>query len=201
MCYDPKLLGELIRAVRTEAGLSATKFREMAGGIDSSSFSRIENPEPNFYPRADKFVAVLSVAANLPPIIEHIFNFSQYLQRPYGEDTVNFFLSMNGTENSYAKYIRNSGTDKYTEIKNEMPLFEQPIKEMILNHISCAKFEKDILSLIENYRNICSSCMLQKYDSNVDSSFKKMLAEGSAESALEFVKEFINYLINYPSNK
>ena len=197
MYYDPKLLGELIRAVRTEAGLSATKFREMAGGIDSSSFSRIENPGPNFYPRADKLVAVLSVAANLPPITEHTFNFSQYLQRPHGEDTVNFFLSMNDMENSYARYMRNSGNDKYTAIENEMPLFEQPIKEMILNHISCAKFEKDIIPLIENYQNaraagIIPSCML--YD--IDSSFQKMIAEGSAESALEFVKEFIDYVVN-----
>lgn len=219
MKYDMKLLGEIVKEVRIAAGLSGAQLRELAGNLDSASFSRIENPIGDFNPRADKFVAVLSAVANLSPVTEHKIDFSVYFTRPYGKETVCFFLSFRSIEDNYTNYMNEKSSNHFSTIEKNYMNLEQPVRNMLENHFSCENAVKELNELIEKYKltvtkefkgreeykeiqeNFQIRCkmsigfpqadMAQEYE--IDKAYQTMLQDVKADNIFRFVQELIKY--------
>lgn len=212
MIYDLKLLGNLIKDVREAAGMTATTVRAMAGDIDSSSYSRIENPTDGFSPRADKLSAVLGVVANLNPVLEHQFDFSGYLSRPCGQETVNYFLAHTRLNDRYTEYQKYGGNEAFNIIEANYTNLEQPIRDMLENYFVCRNEEEELKRLIHTYKmNTCKSKDEEMYFPyrekissgmpqweveqmhEVDEVYQKMLMEPTMNNVKEFVEAFIRY--------
>lgn len=151
--YDIRLLGELIKSVRVASKISAKQFMSDVG-IDISTFSRIEAPPTeSFSPMASKLFPVIEHAANLPIIKSHEFDFTPYLNRNYGRQTVCFFLSFCNMDNQYTIYTKaeesNAGGGSLSFIDENYMSLAKPIKDMLENHILVDKYCKAAFEIID----------------------------------------------------
>lgn len=158
------LIGNLIRKVRTQAGLSTADFAKQAN-VNAAGLNRIENPPKiDFRVSYDNLLNALELAGKYYREQKMNFDFLEYEDEPYFEETVNLFLMFTKQRNGVEEKLYEDGQPKTKYVRHQMSSMQKPILEMFYNH---GKMEDYKTMLTNAYADFCSR-ELEMYKGDVE---------------------------------
>lgn len=139
------LIGNLIRKVRTQVGLSTADFAKLAN-VNTAGMNRIENPpKMDFRVSYDNLLNALELAGKFYREQNMSFDFSECIEEPYAKETINLFLMFTEEKDWVEEKIYEEGQPWTTYVCNQMSAMQKPVLEMFYNHGKMEEYQRMLI--------------------------------------------------------